>query len=187
MFSTSLTTATVAGLLATGSLANQANQPTWQTSYRTALTQAGEQKKPIAVFIGRGGAGYAKLIADGGLGADAARALRKNYVCLYVDTGTASGKELAGAFQMGEGLVISDKTGGVQVLRHEGTVSKADLAGYLTRFVDPGKISQTEYRGSAQAVVQSAPVTAQPVYQPVYQPQMVLNPVMSFRSFAGGG
>ncbi len=182
MFSTSLATAAVAGLLASGSLANWANQPAWQTDYRAALAQAAELKKPVAVFIARGGAGYDKLIADGGLGADAARALRRGYVCLYVDTGTARGQELAAAFQMSEGLVISDKTGGVQVLRHQGTVSRSDLASYLTRFADVGAVAQTEFHGAAQPVAAAAPVA----YQPLYQPQPAFNPVMNFRSFYGG-
>ena len=58
MFSTSLATAAVAGLLASGSLAHQ---PAWQSDYRKALAQAAEQQKPVAVFIARGGAGYARL------------------------------------------------------------------------------------------------------------------------------
>jgi hypothetical protein len=186
MFSTSLATAAVAGFLASGSLATQ---PTWQTDYRKALAQAVEQQKPVAVFIARGGAGYSRLVTEGGLGADAAQMLRKNYVCLYVDTGTARGKELAGAFQISEGLVISDKTGGVQALRHEGRVSQTDLTRYLTRFVKAERVAQTEFRGATQPLAQPATIAYQPVYQPqpVYRPQPTFNPVMNFRNFIGGG
>ena len=201
MFSTSLATAAVAGLLASGSLANQ---PAWQTDYRAALAQATEQHKPVAVFIARGGAGFDRLVTEGAVGAEAARALRKNYVCLYVDTTTTRGRELAGAFQLTEGLVISDKTGGVQALRHQGSVSQADLANYLTRYATPGQVAATEFRGAAQTTVAQpvtqATVVAQPViqptyqpayqptYQPVYQqPQPSFNALPNVRSFFGGG
>lgn len=191
MFSTSLATAAVAGLLTSGSLANQ---PAWQTDYKKALAQAVQQQKPVAVFIARGGAGHARLVTEGGIGSDATRALRNNYVCLYVDTETARGQELAGAFQIDEGLIISDKTGGVQALRHEGTVSRTDLTNYLTRYVNAGQVNQTEFLGATRPVVQPAyqpqpaPVVVQPTYQPpVYQPQPAFSPIQNFRNFIGGG
>jgi hypothetical protein len=195
MFSTSLATAAVAGLLASGSLATQ---PNWQPDYKKALAQATQQHKPVAVFIARGDAGYARLITEGGLGSDATRVLRNSYICLYVDTRTAYGQELAGAFQIDKGLIISDKTGGVQVLRHEGSVSQTALTNYLTRYVDGGQVSQTEFHGGTQPVaqtvtqpivqpVQPAPVAIQPTYQPVYQPQPAFTPLQNFRNFIGGG
>jgi hypothetical protein len=187
MFSTSLATAAVAGLLASGSLAKE---PAWQTDYRQALAQAAQQHKPVAVFIARGGAGYARLVTEGGLGSDATRVLRNNYVCLYVDTATTSGRALSGAFQIGEGLVISDKTGGVQALRHEGTVSRTDLTNYLTRYVSAGQVTQTEFHGGVQPVAQTVSqpaITVQPTYQPVYQPQPAFTPFQTFRNFIGGG
>lgn len=187
MFSTSLATAAVAGLLASGSLATQ---PAWQTDYRTALAQSTEQQKPVAVFIARGGAGYARLVTDGGIGAEAARLLRQKYVCLYVDTGTAGGKELAGSFKMTEGIVISDRTGGVQALRHEGAVSRADLVQYLTRYSAPTQVVQTEYVGGVQpAIVPAQPVYPQPYpAQPAYsQPGPLMSAFGNVRSFFGGG
>ncbi|HVK16809.1 MAG TPA: hypothetical protein VM533_07660 [Fimbriiglobus sp.] len=190
MFSTSLATAAVAGLLASGSLAKE---PTWQSDYRKALAQATQQQKPVAVFIARGDAGHARLINEGGIGSDATRVLRNSYVCLYVNTETDRGQALAGAFQIREGLIISDKTGGVQALRHEGTVSRTDLTNYLTRYVNAGQVAQTEFHSGvqpvAQTVTQPAPVAyQQPVYQqPVYQPQPAFSPLQNFRSFIGGG
>jgi hypothetical protein len=189
MFSTSLATAAVAGLLVSGSLANQ---PAWQSDYKKALAQAVQQQKPVAVFIARGGAGHARLVTEGGLGSDATRALRNNYVCLYVDTETTRGQALAGAFQISEGLIISDKTGGVQALRHEGTVSQTDLTNYLTRYVNAGQVTQTEFLGATRPVVQPvyqpAPIAVQPTYQPpVYQSQPAFSPIQNFRNFIGGG
>jgi hypothetical protein len=162
MFSTSLVAAVVTGLAATGS--TLVGQPTWQTDYRTALTESTKQQKPVAVFINRGSDGYAQLVA-GGISADAAKVLKQSYVCVYVDVTTDAGKKLAGSFKLNEGLVISDKTGGMQALRHEGTVSAGDLKTYLVKYAEGTPVTQTEVRSAA------APVAA-PVYVPYggYQP-----------------
>ena len=125
MFSTSLAALAVAGALTAGSLS--VTQPAWQTSYRVALGQVVEQHKPLAVFIGRGQAGYTRLVTEGGLGTDTAKLLKQGYVSLYLDVDTAAGKQTAETFQMTEGVVISDRTGGVMALRHEGTVSQVAL------------------------------------------------------------
>jgi hypothetical protein len=195
MFSTSLATVAVAGLMASGSLAKE---PAWQSDYRKALAQAAQQHKPVAVFIARGTSGVNQLVTEGGLGSDTTRVLRDNYVCLYVDTGTVRGQALSEAFQIGQGLIISDKTGGVQALRHQGTVSQTDLRNYLNRYVTASQVTQTEFQGvqpAAQTVTQTvvqpaqpAPVSYQPVYQqPVYQPQPAFSPIQNFRNFIGGG
>jgi hypothetical protein len=179
MFTTSLVAGVAAALLAPGTLAVA---PTWQPDYRTALARSIEQRKPVAVFIARGADGRARLIGDGGLPADTARLLRQSYVCLFADTATPTGRELARAFGLAEGLVISDKTGGVQVLRHEGALSRSDLTGYLTRYTDTGAVAQTEFRGVSRP---TAPVVA--AVQPVYQPPVVFSPALTFQGFYGGG
>jgi hypothetical protein len=183
MFATSLVTALAAAVLAPGS----AVTPAWQPDYATARTRAGELQRPVAVFIARGGEGATKLVADGGLSAEVAGLLRRGYVPVFADTSTPAGRELAKAFGIDEGLVISDRSGGVQALRHQGTLTRSDLAGYLTRFTGPGAVSQTEYRGAAQVTQAAAPVAARPAYQPVYQPvyQPTFNVVPSY-SFYGG-
>ncbi len=161
MFSTTLVAAALSGLVAPGSVAGS---PAWQSDYRTALAQSAEQHKPVAVFIARGADGYSRLVA-GGIGADAARLLKRDYVCLYVNTGTAGGQELSRSFGMSEGLVISDRTGGVQALRHEGAVSQADLGKYLERFSKTATVAATEQHAAAAAPV--APVSyLQPAFAP---------------------
>ena len=169
MLSTSLVTAVVAALTAPGSLASA---PAWQPSSRSALARSAEQRKPVAIFIARGEEGRARLVRDGGIPADAARVLHRSYVCLYADTATATGRHLSRALGIAEGLVISDRTGGVQVLRHEGALSQSDLTGYLTRYTDPGAVSQTEYRG---------------VVQPVYPSPTLFSPALFVPSFYSGG
>lgn len=192
MFTTSLTAAVLSGMLASGSL----DSPKWRTSYRDAASAATELRKPIAIFITTGSP--AKLVKEGTLGKDAARLLRDGFVPLTVDTTTDAGKDLAKTFHLSEGLVISDRTGGVQALRHAGAVTDADLKGYLERFTAPtAAVASTEYRGAAvaptvqpqsQAVqyqFQATQYQPQPVqYQPQYvQPRPVLNAIQNVGGF----
>lgn len=168
MLSTSLAAVLLSGVSAVSAV----GQPAWQNDYATAVMKAAELKRPIAVFIAHGGAGYSRVIAEGGLTADDARRLRQNYVCLYVDTDTAPGRKLADAFEMTEGLVISGKAGEKQALRHEGKMPQADLSKYLTRYAEQaGVVTTTETPGVAVASAPAAaPVYTQPA--PVYYPQV---------------
>ena len=188
MFTTSFTAAVLSGMLATGSL----DSPKWRTSYRDAASAATELRKPIAVFITTGSP--TKLVKEGTLGKDAARLLRDGFVPLTVDTTTDAGKELAKTFNLSEGLVISDRTGGVQALRHAGAVTDADLKGYLERFAVTASVPTTEYRGAVPAAravgpqyqiqPQYQPQYAQPTYQPQYvQPRPVLNAIQNVGGF----
>lgn len=200
MFTTSLTAAVLSGFLASGSL----ETPKWETSYRDAANAAASQRKPIAVFIVAGSPG--KLVKEGDLNKDAAQLLRDGFVPLTVNTATDAGRELAKSFNMTEGLVISDRTGGVQALRHTGGLTAVELKGYLTRFAT-ATVATTEYQGTvavAQPVVTAQPATqlptsfqpqfiqpqpqpqyaqpqyVQPTYQPQYaQPRPVLNTIQN--------
>jgi len=142
MGSISLALCAAAGLLAA------APAPTFAPTYSKALSIAQQQKKPVAVFIGQGAEGFTKLVTDGGLTADAAQALKTEFVCLYVDSTTEAGKDLAGSFQMTEGVVISDRTGALQALRHEGAISPVVLTSYATTYSQPAlAVTQTNYAG----------------------------------------
>lgn len=122
--------------------------PTFAPTYSKALSLAQEQKKPVAVFIGQGTEGFTKLVTDGGLTADAAKALKAEYVCLYVDATTEAGKDLAGSFQMTEGVILSDRSGGLQALRHEGAISPVVLNSYAVTYSQPAlAVTQTSYSG----------------------------------------
>ena len=140
-----------------------ATQPKWQPDYATAARTAAAQQKPLAVFVGRGAAGLTQLVA-GGLPADATKALGDKFVSVYVDADTPAGRPLAAALKVTDGLVISDKTGSVQALRHSGPVHPVVLANYLTAFADAPPVTQTVQAGAV------APVMAAPVYAPQYQP-----------------
>jgi hypothetical protein len=144
MITTTFAAVALSAVLSTGAVA----VPAWQTDYAKALTAAAAEQKPIAVFIGKGDAGYAKLVG-GEIPADAGQLLAKSYVCVYVNTDTAAGKTLAGQFDMSKGLVISCKGGNVQALRYGGAVAPQSLTTYLTKYSDAKTVVSTETAGDA--------------------------------------
>lgn len=133
MFPTSFVAA-VSGLLAVTTTSG-----TWQTDYRAALALSAEQDRPVVVFISEGPDGASKLLADGKLNGTTEAALRDSYVALYIDTATESGAKTSAAFGMDKGLVISDKAGRHQALRHEGSVSQSQLDNYLKQYAEGTK------------------------------------------------
>lgn len=170
------TSFTVAALLALS--AGSVPSVNWQPDYATAMSAAVAQQKPVAVFIGQGEAGYAKLVAGGQIPASAGQVLSSEYVSVYVNTDTAAGKALAGQFEMSAGLVISTRGGAKQALRLPGTVNATDLTGVLTTLGSTTVVSTpaTVVPASYTAPVMNyAPVQ---MYAPAYAPRTV--------SFGGG-
>jgi thioredoxin 1 len=138
--------------------ANIPDLPNWQNDYGLARTRAGEIHKPIAVFIGTGKEGWSKVAREGDLDMQVSRLLAQHYVCVYVDKQTDTGKELADAFEVpaASGLIISDRTGGVEAFHHSGALSRTDLANALEKYSDPDRrVRTTESHTSAQPVPQS--------------------------------
>jgi hypothetical protein len=130
-----MTTTMLAALALAGALAPGV-KPEFQakTDYGQAMKQAANEKKPIAVLIGKGDV-FAKMMADSGLSAEAKKVLTEKYVCLAVNVETEAGKTLAGQFQMSEGgLIISSAGGTHQALRQPGTVSASDLAKHTSTY-----------------------------------------------------
>jgi hypothetical protein len=123
-----MTTTILAAFALTGALSPAATPEfTVQTDYARALKVAAAEQKPVAVLIGAGDS-FAKLMRDANLSAETKKALGDKFVCVSVDVSTPAGKELAGLFQMTDGLVISTAGGAYQSVRHAGAVSAADLA-----------------------------------------------------------
>ena len=114
----------------------------WESDYARAYKLGRTQKRPLAVFIGSGVRGFQNVAEDGSLTKKMRRLLAENYVCVYVDTSRESGKELARAFRVSTGLVLSDRAGVRQAFRHEGTLPGADMVSYLERFANPNLIVQ---------------------------------------------
>src|SRR5262245_24986771 len=82
--------------------------PAWQTDYRAAQTQVTSAGKPMAIFIANGQAGWESVVKDG-IDANTKRVLAEKFVCLYLDASTSQGRAVAQAFEVGRGLVISDR------------------------------------------------------------------------------
>jgi hypothetical protein len=143
-------------------------EPTWLNDYSAAQTRASAVRKPMAVFVGSGQDGWAKVVRDGAIDSELKMALANKFVCVYVDTDTATGRSLAGAFEVAsKGLIISDRAGTSQAFSLSGDLTKDELSQTLAKYADPDR----EVR-STDSVVREAPATARPVYyQPVYQPQ----------------
>jgi hypothetical protein len=124
------------------------NHPKLQPDYSQAVTRALEERKPMAVFIGRGAETFKQMITDGSISADAAKVLTTSYICLYLNTETASGKELAGRFDMTIGVVISGPGGNLQAYRHSGAVSGETLTKELTHYASAGQPATTVTAGA---------------------------------------
>jgi hypothetical protein len=157
-----MTTTILAVIALTGSLVPAA-KPEFQaqTDYGQALKQAADEKKPMAVLIGKGDV-FAKLLTDSGLSAEAKKLLTEKYVCVSVNVETDSGKTLAGQFQLTDGLVISSSGGTYQALRQSGTVTATDLAKQTATYANVSSAPATTVTVGAPAA------TSTSYYPPVY-------------------
>jgi hypothetical protein len=117
-----------------------ARGPLWHRDYFGARKFVQRDHKPLAVFIGRGEAGWDDRSKEGELSKEAKILLESSYICVYVDTTTAEGRQLANSFDLKAGLVISDGSGEEQAFRHEGNLANRDLERHLRRFRDPDRI-----------------------------------------------
>jgi hypothetical protein len=152
MITTTLAVVALAGAL------NASPTTGWRTDYAQAMAVAAAENKPMAVLIGQGTDRISRLVNEGAISGEAARLLRESYVSVYVDTETASGKELASKFAISEGLVISGPGGGTQALRHTGPVNGAELTQDLGQFAKAGTPTTTITRSATPAVI-TGPVT----------------------------
>src|SRR5688572_20207554 len=86
-------------LAITLTLAAPTESLSWSTDYSAARQQSEKAGKPLAVFIGSGAKGYEKLSNSGELSGEIKQLLASNYVCVYIDSATENGKNLATAFE----------------------------------------------------------------------------------------
>jgi hypothetical protein len=161
MITTTLAVLALAGGIGSGVLPST---PSWQTDYAQAMARASEERKPMAVFIGHGAETFTQMLADGKIPADAAKLLRDKYVCMYLDTGTAGGKDLAGRFEISEGLIISGPGGNLQAYRHNGAVTGTELTTQLTRYAGAGQPATTVTGGAPAVRYTVTPASGQYVY-----------------------
>jgi hypothetical protein len=138
----------------------QAQSPTWHTDYGTAQQNAKNLQKPLALVFGQGTNGWQQL-GGGTIPAAANATLGDSYVCLHVDTATPDGRSLAEKFEIkgSIGIVLSDRTGGLQAFWHQGVMSADALAACLSRYADPNhSVITTE--------TNSSPITYYPPNSP---------------------
>jgi hypothetical protein len=153
-----MTTTILAAIVLSGALSAGA-KPAFaaQTDYGQAMRQAAAEGKPMAVLIGKGDV-FAKLLSDSVLPEATATLLREKYVCVSVDVNTAAGAQLAGQFQLTDGLVISSAGGTHQALRQSGTVTAADLAKHAAAYANATGTPTTTVNVGTASSASSAPV-----------------------------
>ena len=150
-------------------------EPAWLNDYTAAQTRVAAVHKPMAVFVGSGKDGWGKVVRDGALDPELKKTLAQKFVCVYVDTDTAAGRSLAGAFEVAsKGLIISDRAGTSQAYSLSGDLTRDELARTLAKYAD----SDREVR-TTDSVVREAPVTPVVVRPVVYQqPVVIQQPVV---------
>lgn len=168
--------------------AAEIGEPTWK-EYVAARKLGQTEKKPLAVFVGSGKAGWNKLSQDGKLGKETKRLLANHYICAYVNTDEETGKRLAAdlEFKDSPGIVISDHEAKVQAFRHDGELADDDLNRFLRRYADPERaVRTTETKGSERVSYYPADNGA-PAAQPGSYPYYGGYYAPSYGGFGGGG
>src|SRR5579884_1146774 len=132
--------------------AEAARAPAWLDDYGAACRKGRMEKKPLAVFFGRGAAGWEQL-SGGPLGEGATRLLQSSYVPVYLDLDTDRGRRTASAFAVkgGPALVLSDRGGDRIALQYAGTLRPADLHRCLARYADPDRVVWATHTDPAAA------------------------------------
>lgn len=125
-------------------MGNVGTTPAWMNDYAAAQKAVAQTGKPMAVFVGNGTEGYSKVVREGAFTSDVNKILAQKFVCVYVDTSKPEGVQLATAFQLNKGMVISDKAGTSQAYSLAGDVAAAELATTLTAYADPKDVKKTE-------------------------------------------
>jgi hypothetical protein len=156
----------LAGLLAASASVLAAEAPSWVNDYRTARERVSQEQKPLAVIVAPG-ANWEKVAKDGQFSDEVGQRLRRDFVCLYVDSTTPDGRKLADALELpkGVGVVVSDRTGELQAFRHAGELSSGDLSKALTRAADPELVVRSTATVESQAPKPA--VRSQSYYAPV--------------------
>lgn len=123
--------------------------PTWNGSYVEAQQEAAG-KKPLAVVFGSGQEGWTKLVRS----EESKKLLAEQYICVYVDTASETGKKLANTFGINNptGVVLSDRTGAVQAYWHDGDLADPSLVRSLRKFGDPAVVVNTTEREGTRTV-----------------------------------
>ena len=158
-------------LLTLAAMLTNISQPTWETDYRLARLACERTQKPIAVFIGSGSVNWRQLTREGQFDADIQRMLNDRFVRVYVDASTPYGRQVAESFGVSgtQGLVISDRQGGLMAYRHSGDLPAKDVAKCLTRYSDVEHVVRTTEADPNNPPPAAPPTSTLQYYQPSYQ------------------
>jgi hypothetical protein len=150
-----------AALVAASAPAHTASlAPAWINDYRLARELGSREKKPLVVVIGSGKSDWANLAKPAEQDDTINQTLRSSYICVFVDTDTTAGQQLARSFEMsGPGMVISTRSGETQAYRKAGEVPAGELAKELINHTDDTYVAQK---------IAPPPAPVQPTYQPIY-------------------
>lgn len=182
---TSIGSLTAACLLVAAS-ASSAADVAWLTNYPEAQEQGQREQKPLAVFVGSGRAGHAKLVQEGSFSNGVRKILADHYVCVYVDADRDENQRLLRALDItgDHGLVISDRTGQIQAFHHSGALAADELNRQLQHFADPNVPINTTVTNAPQRVSYYPPTP--PAVNP-YQQNVVPSFQPIFQNFGGFG
>jgi len=171
MFTTTLAMIALAGGIGSGVIPST---PNWHTDYAQALTRSSAEGKPMAVFIGHGSDRITKMLAEGTISAEAAKVLSTSYVSVYLDSDAQSGKDLAGRFEMTQGLIISSRGGTLQAFRLNGELKATEVADSLTKYASADLPVTTVNAGWGVVYTQSGSTYGSGVVYPsTYSPSYV--------------
>ena len=184
MFTTTLAAIALAGGISSGVIPSA---PNWHTDYAQAMSRSSAEGKPMAVFIGNGADRLAKLTAEGAIPAEAVRVLNASYVCVYLDAGTAVGKDLASRFEMTEGLVISNRGGHVQAYRHNGAMGGKELTESLSKYADGEQPVVTATNGAGSYSSNGAVIIGTSATGGVVYPSNYYSPAPARYAYPSGG
>src|SRR5829696_4512520 len=144
----------MASLLVAPLLNASAQEVSLTRSYSEAREQGQKAKKPLAVFVGAGPAGHVQTIQEGSFTNEIRKILSDAYVCVYLDAERPENRALIEQLRItrGAGVILSDRTGGLQAFHHDGVLDAAELVSQLQRFADPNVVVQTTAGGSTARV-----------------------------------
>ncbi len=81
----------------------------WWRDYQIAQDKGVKEGKPLAVFVGTGQGGYHALAQEGELNDSVKDVLAERYVCVYLDTNSASQADLIKSLAVTKGNGIGTK------------------------------------------------------------------------------
>lgn len=128
-----------ASLLAAFTGSVSAQELAWRSSYQEARDHGQKVKKPLAVFVGAGQAGFRQIVQDGSFSSDVRKILASEYIPVYLDADRADHKRLIQELGISsrKGVVLSDRAGDTQAFFHDGALSETELTRQLRYFAAP--------------------------------------------------